>query len=148
MKTVVMRTLDDLDPVLLTIRECYDKFGPVEVTFNPIDKPGKRRTLPQNASLHKYCTDLSVKLNGAGFTQRELVGKFKAGFELPVTMEMIKAIFRTVGEAMYGKKSTADLSTIEMMEVYKITDQRFGEITGCRSEWPSTESYRDEGLVR
>ena len=148
MKTVVMRTLDDLDPVLMSIRECYDKFGPVEVTFNPIDRPGKKRTLPQNASLHKYCTDLSAKMNDAGFTQRQLVGKFKAGFELPVTAEMIKAIFREVGNAMYQKESTADLTTVEMMEVYKVVDGRMGEIVGIRAEWPSIESYRDEGLIK
>lgn len=147
MKTVVVKTLDDLDPALLSARECLDKYGPFEMTFSPIDKPVKRRTLPQNAALHKYCADISGKMNDAGYTQRQLVGKFKEGFELPVTMEMIKAIFREVGNAMYQKESTAELSTIEIQEVYQVVDQRLGEITGIRAEWPSIESYRDEGLV-
>lgn len=147
MKTVIVKTLDDLDPALLSARECLDKYGPFEMTFSPIDKPVKCRTLPQNAALHKYCADISGKMNDAGFTQRQLVGKFKEGFELPVTMDMIKAIFREVGSAMYGKESTAELTTIEIQKVYQVVDQRFGEITGCRAEWPSIESYRNDALM-
>jgi hypothetical protein len=79
-------------------------------------------------------------MNDAGFTQRQLIGSFKEGFELPVTPVMIKDIFREVGNAMYKKESTTKLTTIEIQKVYQVVDQRFGEITGVREEWPSMES--------
>ena len=62
---------------------------------------------------------------------------FKDGFELPVSMYFIKDIFRKVGEVMYQKESTSDLDTIEITEVHKIVDQRFGEVTGVTAAWPS-----------
>ncbi|HAR38122.1 MAG TPA: hypothetical protein DCS09_05845 [Porphyromonadaceae bacterium] len=144
MKTVTMRTLDDLDVVAREVRECFDKNGSVEVTFCPADKPKKGRTWKQNKSLHLYCTTIAEKMNAAGITQRELVGKFRDGFELPVEMHMVKAIFREVGKALYQKESTADLETVEMIKVYEVVDQRFGEIVGIRAEWPSMDSLMGE----
>ena len=148
MKTVTMHTLDDLDVVAREVRQCFDKNGAVEVTFCPAEKPKKGRTWKQNKSLHLYCTAIAEKMNAAGITQRELVGKFRDGFELPVEMHMVKAIFREVGKALYQKESTADLETVEMIKVYEVVDQRFGEIVGIRAEWPSSESYMNEELTR
>ena len=104
-----------------------------------IRKRTKSRTSKQNRSLHKYLEIVSEKMNDAGVTQRKLSSSLKAGFELPVTPEMIKAIFRLVGKAMYEKDSTAKLSTVEIYEVYKVVDQRLSEVTGVSCEWPSNE---------
>jgi hypothetical protein len=143
-KSVIIDSLDKLDIALRVARSMFDDRGPQEIIIQDYEKPDRQRTTSQNASLHKYCDTMSGKLNDAGYTQRQLVCKFKEGFELPVTMEMIKAIFREVGLAMYEKESTKKLTTTEIKEVYKVVDQRFGEITGCRSEWPSVDSMADE----
>lgn len=148
MKTVTMHTLDDLDVVAREVRQCFDKYGAVDVTFCPAEKPKKGRTWKQNKSLHLYCTTIAGLMNAAGITQRELVGKFRDGFELPVEMHMVKAIFREVGKALYKKDSTADLETVEMIKVYEVVDQRFAEITGCRAEWPSLDSQIEESRRR
>ena len=144
MKTEAMNVLDDLDQIARSIRDCFDKYGPVEVAIIPIGQKKRKRTLPQNAALHKYCEIMAEKMNDAGISQKELVGKFRDGFELPVEMHMIKAIFREVGKAMYQKDSTAKLETVEMQKVYQVVDQRLGEVTGCRAEWPSMDSLIDE----
>jgi hypothetical protein len=137
MKTIAVKTKTQLGDSFNTIREEFEKLGEIVLT---IDKADKKRTLTQNASLHKYCANISEKMNEAGFTQRQLVGSFKEGFELPVTPVMIKDIFREVGNAMYKKESTTKLTTVEIQKVYQVVDQRFGEITGCRDEWPSIDS--------
>jgi len=110
--------------------------GSFEVTIKKIKR---RRSKLQNRSIHKYFRLMAAALNDSGTTQRELVGKFKKGFELPVTEHMIKDIYRTVAEAMYQVKSTADLSTVDAQEVYKVVDQRFAEITGVSIPWPSDD---------
>ena len=109
-----------------------------------------KRTLPQNNSLHKYCTDLAHDLDAAGFEQREVFEQFKASFTIPFTMEAIKNIFREVAKAMYDVKSTAELDTVQMQKVYRVVDARISEITGCRCEWPSEQAmrYEREGMVR
>jgi hypothetical protein len=137
MKTIAIKTQTQLGDSFNTIREEFEKLGEVVLTINKADK---KRTLTQNASLHKYCANISEKMNDAGFTQRQLIGSFKEGFELPVTPVMIKDIFREVGNALYHKDSTARLTTIEIQKVYQVVDQRFGEITSCRCEWPSFDS--------
>lgn len=130
-----------LDELLLILRQAVEE-GPHNIT---IAKSTTGRTLKQNAALHKWCEVIASQMNDAGISQRELVGRFKAGFELPVTSHMVKDIFREVAKAMYKKESTADLSTVEVQEVYKIVDQRLGEITGVRAEWPSLDNLSAVG---
>jgi hypothetical protein len=141
---VEVSKLDDLTECLLVIRDTFDANGHLDITISVHGGEPKQRSLPQNASLHKYCDNLAKMMNDAGYDQKQLVGQFKDGFSLPVTMEMIKAIFRAVGEAMYKKESTKDLTTVEIQEVYRVVDNRFAEITGCRCEWPSVESLRNK----
>jgi len=145
METVTVQNLDDLDHVLRRVRIHLTKHGATLVTFH---KASKRRTVTQNASLHKYCENIANGMDNAGYTQRQLVGSFKEGFELPVTETMIKDIFREVGFAMFKKKSTTELTTTEIQDVYRVVDQRFMEITGVGSPWPSVDSMREESLKR
>ncbi len=123
---------DQLDNILLKLRDAVEE-SPHEVI---IRKKTKKRTLSQNAALHRYCELIAIKMNDAGIDQKELVGKFKDGFSLPVSDWMIKDIFRTVGLAKFKKESTADLETKEMSEVYQLVDSRFGEVTGITVAWP------------
>ncbi len=145
MKTdFTVRNVNDMDAVMKSIRTALSEQIPHTVLIYPdteSEQHLKRRTLSQNASLHKYCQTIAQKMNDAGYTQRKLVGSFKKGFELPVSEYMVKDIFREVGLAMYQKDSTAKLETTEMSEVYKIVDERFGQVTGVRAEWPSRFSH-------
>ena len=111
-----------------------------------IRRAKRQRTISQNKALHLYCEDMAEKLTNGGYTQRKLWEVLKHGFDLPVTMEMVKDVFRSVGKAMFKKDSTADLTTIEIQEVYASVDQGFAETTGCRAEWPSVDSLADKNL--
>ena len=100
----------------------------------------KQRTNLQNSCLHKYLTELSTGLNDAGYSQRATMEGFKKDFDIPWTMNSLKEVFREIGFIMFDKKSTADLTTVEVQKVYQVFDMRFSEITGVRFEWPSVES--------
>ena len=146
----LIKSKSDLSQFFKDVEDALDSKGSVLAgIFDSVEEKQKRqRTISQNASLHKYCSVMAGKMNDAGITQRQLVGSFKEGFELPVTDGMIKDIFREVGNALYKKKSTKDLTTVEIQKVYEITDMRFGEITGCREEWPSMDNQVKESLGR
>lgn len=128
----------DIDEFAHVINEIEDKTISLlqsgDVVIEILDR---KRTDKQNRSLHKYCNDQAKKLTDAGYTQRKLWEELKPGFELPVTMEMVKDIFRSMGWIMFKKKSTKDLTTVEMQEVYRSVDQGFGETTSVTTEWPS-----------
>ena len=111
-----------------------------------IKKRTRQRTQTQNRCLHAWCETISEMMNDAGIDQRDLVGRFKKGFTIPTQPHMIKDIFRAVGLALYKKASTRDLTTIEIQEVHKIVDQRFGEVTGVSASWPSYDSLIFEGV--
>jgi len=108
------------------------------------EKKHPQRTVTQNASLHKYCTLLSDGMNDAGYDQRMVIEQFKEGFNIPWTMESVKHIFRIIAKAMYDCKSTADLDTVQIQEVYRVFDARMSEITGISIAWPSKDAMIEE----
>lgn len=114
-----------------------------------IIKEAEYRTIQQNKSLHKYLTLLAIALTEAGYTQKMVLEIFKE-VELSPTMYSLKGIFRSIGRAMFGKKSTKDLLTTEMQEVYKNFDLKLAETTGITVAWPSKdhllEHYEDMEL--
>lgn len=121
--------------------------GKTEVTFK---KVSNNRTSLQNRSLHLYCDQIALDMNDAGIGQRKFFDLMKPGFDLPVSKLSIKELFRNVGFAIYGAKSTSDLKTDEIHEVWQVVNQRIMEITGVSRPWPSLESmdYESQGLVK
>lgn len=102
----------------------------------------KQRTIKQNSCLHEYCGELAKALDEAGFEQREVFERFHTEFDVPWTKYAIKGVCQRVGFLMFGKKSTAELTTVEMQKVYEVVDKRISEITGIRVEWPNVDSKR------
>ncbi|MCP4103099.1 MAG: hypothetical protein GY750_17020 [Lentisphaerae bacterium] len=85
--------------------------------------------------------DLAEKLNDAGFeVQDGIVIKLPIQF----TEFYIKdAIVNPVALAMYDK-TTSQLSTVEIKEVYRQVDRVISERTGVSVAWPSDESLSME----
>lgn len=135
-RTLTSSNLDDV--ITLLINAAGE--GPHEIIIKPCTKA---RSTPQNASLHLYGSIMATKLNDAGETQRSVFEKQKEGFEIPVSPACIKDIFRKVGLDMFGKKSTADLTTTEIQDVYMSVDRGFDLLYGVRAEWPSWRGSDD-----
>lgn len=104
----------------------------------------KQRTLQQNRALHIYCKIMSEKLNECGQSQKAVLTKLNENFDIPWTEESFKCLFREVATLLYSVESTAELSTKELQEVYKVVDARISEITGVREEFPSVESMLND----
>jgi len=77
----------------------------------------QKRTGQQQKSLEVFCRLLAEELNAHGITQ----GKFSSAFEVDNTQESVKAVLREAGFKKYLAKSTADLTTKELQEIYKET---------------------------
>jgi len=106
-----------------------------------IKKRVKRRSNPQNRALHVWAPALATVMSEAGVTQKKLLSHLDQGVDLEMTGEMIKAIFREIGRLRYGKESTADLTTVELIETYKIVDEILSRVTGCHIEWPDNSFF-------
>ncbi len=96
-----------------------------------------QRTTLQNNSLHKWAELLAVALDESGYDMKEVVS-------LPIrpTKENVKAnIIHSIMTALYPEiKSTKDLSTTQIQEVYKVADRAMGERFGIHVPWPSIGS--------
>ena len=115
------------------IEQAEETFGRVSVTMK--DHP--RRTDQQNKAMHKYFELLSTALNDAGLDARKTL---KPEVEIPWTPEMIKNLmWRPIQEAMTGKKSTTELTTVEPSEVHAVLNRHLSSKFGLNVEWPSDE---------
>lgn len=95
----------------------------------------KQRTIQQNKALHKYNTNLSIALNDAGLDMKKVL---KPGIDIPWTPETIKDnIIKPIVKAMFGKDSTADLTTIETQKLYEVVNRHMTSKFGIHVEWPS-----------
>ena len=101
-----------------------------------IKKTAKDRTPPQNRSLHLYLRMMTKKFNDAGISQAMAFKQFKTGFELPVTEYFLKHVFQVIAYGMVGKKHTAELTTVEMQEVYDAFNLGMGEKFSISLPWP------------
>jgi hypothetical protein len=80
------------------------------------DKNNQIRSPNQNRSIHKWCQDVADGLNEKGIGPEVFINY---GAEIDFSMEMVKALFRKIGYKKFGKKSTSDLTTKELMECHQ-----------------------------
>ena len=102
--------------------------------MNNTEKIQKQRSKPQNNSLHKYCTDVANLLKEHGIT----LTTFYQNIDVDPTMESVKALWRTIATAKYGKISTTELTTVELQEVFEEVNRHIAQ-WGIHVPWPSAE---------
>ena len=90
-----------------------------------MDKEQKKRTLAQNRSEHKLFQETADECVAHGLTTKMLL----TNFEVYPTATTIKDIWREIGRIKFGRESTADLTTVENMEVFKEFRQLFIDIS-------------------
>ncbi len=99
-----------------------------------MDTKEKIRTPKQNNALHEFCIQLAAELNDHGIGQKI----FLQYFEIDNSMESIKNVFREIGRLKYGKKSTADLTTKELQDIYEEINRQTSKL-GIHVPFPSEE---------
>jgi len=126
-----------------TIAAQLNKLAKIGGYIVEIRKAGSRRTLTQNAALHKYFQLLSDEMNDAGITQQMIWKHLKEGFDIPVSESFLKDIFRQIAKDLYDTDSTAKLTTKQMQELYLVFDRGMAEKTGCAVAWPCIDNYEE-----
>jgi hypothetical protein len=100
----------------------------------------KTRSLPQNSSLHMYCTDLSLAFNAAGYDMTRVLSHHaeipwdKKGFNVK------ERIWRPVQEALCQELSTTKASTKDYPQIYETVNRFTASKMGVSVDWPSKEN--------
>jgi hypothetical protein len=103
-----------------------------------MEKEVKQRTPRQNKALHLYFTHLAAALTASGLDMRRTL---KPEIDIPWSTETVKEyLFRPIMQAQLGKKSTTELSTKEIDDVFDTLNKHLGEKFGLHVEFPSLES--------
>ena len=98
----------------------------------------KQRTLNQNSALHLWFQLLAEALNDAGYDMRKVI---REEIDIPWSKDTIKKhIWKPVQEAQLGKKSTTQLSTKDIDQVYDTVNRAIGQRTGIHVPFPSIDS--------
>lgn len=99
----------------------------------------KQRTLRQNASLHLGCQMVAEELKEKGYTVQATM-KLLGNLEVDWTQKLVKEILiHSISKAMFGKESTADLTTKELQDVWENMTRAIA-ITGVSVSFPSMET--------
>ena len=103
-----------------------------------VEKTYPQRTKLQNRSLHKWFSLLADELNDAGLDQRKVL---KETVDIPWTPQAIKEqLYRPIMLAQLAKRSTTEITTVEIDAVFDTINRHLGEKFGITVDFPSIES--------
>ena len=104
-----------------------------------------QRTPKQNKSLHKYIANLAEAMDNAGLDMRETI-------TVPIrpTPENVKdTMIRPVMSALWPEiKSTTELSTAQINELYENMNRFTAQRLGVSVEFPCDESLSYEAEIK
>ena len=95
------------------------------------------RTIQQNKAIHSYCAILAEKLNDAGLDMRVVL---KPEVDIPWSKQTVKDfLWRGVQQVQVGKKSTTELTTKEVNDIYETLNRHLSEKFGITQDFPHHE---------
>ena len=98
-----------------------------------------KRTIKQNASLHKGFELLAEALNDSGYEMKAVLEA--KSVDVPWSPATIKEVlYRPIMVAMLDKHSTTELDTTEISDVWDVLIRHLGENFGIIVEFPSDEA--------
>lgn len=101
-----------------------------------------QRTSKQNKALHLLFTHIADELNGAGYDMRRTL---KPSIDIPWSGDTVKEyLWRPVQQAQVQKKSTTELTTKEIDEVFDTINRHLGTKFGLYMAFPSIETLMQE----
>lgn len=95
-------------------------------------------TPPQRGALHVWCEQYAQALNDAGFLRKKVL--FATGEVVEVDWSMLtfkEDVYKVMLEALSGKTSTEQQTTVEPSEVANHINRYFAESRGFSIPWPS-----------
>ena len=123
-----------------SVKNSLYKFEGKEVNID-ITKYKKTRTNPQNRALHLYFSQLAKALNDEGYDMRTFISE---GIDIYWSPHNIKEhLWRPTMETMLGIKSTKQMKTGDIDQIYDVINKAVGERTGIHIPFPSIETLMD-----
>ena len=99
----------------------------------------RERSTQQNKSFYKWIEEVASECEAQGVDRKTMVEDL-GDANIPITGKFIKeVIWFHYMVAMYGKESTAQLTTKEMTEVEKVVTLHLQENYGLQTKWPSQD---------
>lgn len=96
-----------------------------------------KRTVQQNKALHVLFTLLAQELNDRGMDMRKTL---KPSVEIPWSPGSVKEyLWRPVQTAQLNKRSTTELTTVEIDQVFDTINRHLSERFGIHIAFPSIE---------
>lgn len=96
-------------------------------------------------SMHVYYSQLSEKLNDAGYDFKKFLEVAQYKLDVPWTKDLVKnQLWRAVQISQTSKKSTTEITPYEAIQIYEIVNNRVAELTGVSVEWPCEENRREQ----
>lgn len=100
-----------------------------------------KRTSKQNDCLHLYFELLADELNLSGLDMRTVL---KPEIDIPWSKETVKEyLWRPVMKIQCIKKSTTEMDTKEVKEVYETLNRHLGEKLHIHVPWPVIPTHED-----
>jgi hypothetical protein len=104
-----------------------------------------KRTIQQNRALHKYFELLAKELNFAGLDMKTVL---KPEVNIPWSTQTVKDfLWRPIMKAYLGKRSTTEMTTKDIDEIFEILNKHLGERFGEWASfvpWPSIEQLMEQ----
>lgn len=97
------------------------------------------RTSQQNKSLHLYLNMLSEELQEQGQTLQDVLKEIRKAQVTPTPEALKEAVWKTMQEALYGKRSTTKLTKQEVDKVYMHINAWTTKSFGINLPFPSRE---------
>ena len=101
-----------------------------------------RYTEQQQKAIEVYCRLLGEALNDAGFDMKQFFAVKEVS--IPWSQERVKdLIWRQIQQVMFGKKSTTQLNTVEVSEIYDVVQRHIAENFGIHVSFPSDDQLQE-----
>lgn len=108
--------------------------------FNPKNnKVATKRTNQQNKAIHKYLEMVAHELQNQGQTLQDVVKKVNMVEITPTTQTLKETLWRPIQEIVVSKKSTTELQTNEVKEIYNIISMFLAKNFEISLPFPSQE---------
>lgn len=98
---------------------------------------GEKRTNQQNKAIHTLFQLLADNLNDAGYDMRRTL---RQDIDIPWSGATVKEyLWRPIQQAQLNKKSTTELTTKEIDQVFDTLNRHLGDKLGLHVPFPSIE---------
>ena len=111
----------------------------------PLETFKTLRTAQQSKSLHLYLTQVAHELSNQGQTLQGVVKKVPWAEITPTKASLKEVLWRPVQEIVCGKKSTTEITTKEIQEIYNNVSMFLAKNFAISIPFPSveeTEAYQ------